>query len=148
MLTDKNDKQIIKRIIFPFASISFLIIFLIVLLAIPEIVIENNDLIRNVLLIFTGTDSVEYLVSTIHKNKDKTKEEINENKAVLFSLNFLTSALALKIITLILFYIIDTSNFFLYYIISAISIILIISTVVFLPFYLVDAAREIPLEEN
>lgn len=120
------------------------------MLAISGIVIEHNDLFKDLLLTFIGIDGINigYLASTIHKNKNKTKEEINENKAVLFYLNFLTSALALKIITLILFYIIDTSNFFLYYIISAISIILIISTVVFLLIYLVDVAKEIPLEEN
>ena len=58
-----------------------------------------------------------------------------------------TSAIALKIITLIL-YSIFSMNYFIKYIVSAISAMLIISTIVFLLFYLVDAAREITIEEK
>ena len=120
----------------PIICITLLMFTLFMIFACPQLTGSHfPDLFKDLLLTFIGIDgiSIGYLSSTVNKGKYKTQEEANSNKAVLFSLNFLTSAIALKIIALIL-YSIFSMNYFIKYIVSAISAMLIISTIVFLLF--------------
>lgn len=149
-MKNQNDKAIIKKIASPIICITLLMFTIFMIFACPQLTGSHfPGLFKDLLLTFIGIDgiSIGYLSSTINKGKYKTQEETNSNKAVLSSLNFLTSAIALKIIALIL-YSIFSMNYFIKYIVSAISAMLIISTIVFLLFYLVDAAREITIEEK
>ena len=105
MTTTKQEGAIIKRIIVPIICISIIMFVITSLFAFPKFAgSQLLNLFKELLVIFIGIDaiSIGYISSTICKTKNKTKEEINSNKTVLFSLNFLTSALALKIIAVIL----------------------------------------------